>query len=74
MPAYEERGLCYAQLCQPHWVHTDPSLYYGFWGSCMNDYRDTEPHAGYAVIKHWKEKYFTDTPAAGQVRDTNNQC
>ena len=22
----------------------DPELFYGFWGTCYNDYRDTEPH------------------------------
>jgi hypothetical protein len=43
-------------------------LYYGFWGSCLNDYRDTAPHSGYALIKGWKEKYFSAAPQAGRMR------
>lgn len=39
-------------------LDTDPEIFYGFWGMCFNDYRNTLPHEGYHIIKRWKEKYF----------------
>lgn len=50
-------------MCQPKWLETvsynnyrDPALFYGFWGQCFNDYRDTEPHEGYGIVKRWRDK------------------
>ena len=57
IPAYHEQHLDYHDLCQPHWLAqgdesnvsevggkqiSGPDLFYGFWGSCFNDYRDTK--------------------------------
>eukprot|EP00971_Amphidinium_carterae_P328194 6459933-Amphidinium_carterae.2 len=41
----------YQDVCRPQWLHRDPELFYGFWGTCYNDYRDTEPHDGYEIVR-----------------------
>ena len=48
VPAYHARDLTYRDLCQDHWLWTEPALFYGFWGSCYNTYRETTPHQGCA--------------------------
>ena len=53
--AYREQGLDYMDICQPQWLYADPELFYGFWGQCFNDYRQTAPHEGYDMIVRWKE-------------------
>ena len=47
VPAYASRELDYSDICQMHWLHEEPELFYGFWGMCFMDYRTTAPHAGY---------------------------
>jgi len=68
VPAYKERGLSYQDLCHPRWLHDDPSLFWGFWGQCYNDYRCTAPHDGYAIIDDWAEKWFRKSEIANRVR------
>eukprot|EP01125_Pyxidicula_operculata_P003829 TRINITY_DN1524_c0_g1_i4.p1 TRINITY_DN1524_c0_g1~~TRINITY_DN1524_c0_g1_i4.p1 ORF type:complete len:469 (-),score=84.11 TRINITY_DN1524_c0_g1_i4:101-1507(-) len=58
VPAYNKRNLKYHDLCQPQWVNDDPETFFGFWGACFNDYRNTEPHEGYQIVKKWKENMF----------------
>lgn len=55
VPAYLKLGVTYQDLCQPHWLSRAPSLFYGFWGQCFNDYRDTKPHPGYGIIAKWRD-------------------
>ena len=52
--AYRELGLDYMDICQPQWLYAEPELFYGFWGQCFNDYRQTAPHEGYDMIARWK--------------------
>lgn len=33
--------------------------FYGFWGSRFNEHRNTTPHAGYAIVKKWRDRYFS---------------
>lgn len=68
VPAYKQRGLSYQDLCNPHWLHDDPNLFWGFWGQCYNDYRCTAPHEGYAIIDVWAEKWFRKSEVADRVR------
>eukprot|EP00241_Pyramimonas_parkeae_P007139 CAMPEP_0114273182 /NCGR_PEP_ID=MMETSP0058-20121206/28955_1 /TAXON_ID=36894 /ORGANISM="Pyramimonas parkeae, CCMP726" /LENGTH=316 /DNA_ID=CAMNT_0001392609 /DNA_START=115 /DNA_END=1065 /DNA_ORIENTATION=- len=49
--AYRERNLEYMDLCQEHWASTEPDIFYGFWGSCYNTYRNTKPHEGYNIVE-----------------------
>ncbi|KAH3760159.1 Sirtuin family, catalytic core small domain [Pelomyxa schiedti] len=59
IPAYRALRLQYVDICQPHWIERDPKLFYGFWGSCYNIYKDTPPHEGYQILKEWKRRYFS---------------
>ncbi|CAK0796708.1 unnamed protein product [Prorocentrum cordatum] len=67
--AYEELGLCYHDICRPEWLHSDPELFYGFWGTCYNDYRDTEPHDGYGLVRGWRDRFFASSLAARSIRN-----
>jgi len=66
--AWRDQGLTYPDLCQPHWIESDPALFYGFWGKCFNDYRETKPHEGYDIVKSWKEKFFSKTEVANDFK------
>ncbi|TMW64802.1 hypothetical protein Poli38472_008969 [Pythium oligandrum] len=54
--AYEKQGLEYQDLCDPYWLEEDEQIFYGFWGNCVNAYRDTKPHPGYAILQQWKNR------------------
>lgn len=66
--AYKARDMEYSDLCKPHWVRKEPELFWGFWGQCFNDYRDTAPHVGYEIIEGWVEKRFRHSEVAGEIR------
>jgi NAD-dependent SIR2 family protein deacetylase len=57
-PAYEKLDLDYADLCRPTWLEKDPSIFYGFWGKCYNDYQDVKPHEGYEILLKIKKNLF----------------
>jgi len=61
--AYVQRDFAYHDICQPKWLEDDPELFWGFWGQCFNDYRDTAPHAGYEILSRWAKR-FHDTDFA----------
>lgn len=56
VPAYSRANVSYADLCDPSLLHRDPALFWGFWGQCLNDYRNTAPHAGHAIINQWAQQ------------------
>ncbi|CAK8999126.1 Uncharacterized protein SCF082_LOCUS5934, partial [Durusdinium trenchii] len=58
---YQDLGLKYDDICRPEWMTHDPEIFYGFWGSCYNDYRDTQPHEGYSILRSWRDARF-NTP------------
>ena len=62
--AYKRLGLTYADLCTPDWLQRDPDLFFGFWGSCFNDYMDTSPHKGYYICKAWADTNFHASTSA----------
>ena len=66
--AYHERNLTYRDICQPEWLTKDPALFFGFWGGCFNDYRDTPNHDGYGIIKRWVDQAFERGRAAVELR------
>ena len=53
LPAYRDAGLDYGDLCVPQWARRDPTLFFGFWGSCYNNYFDASPHDGYGILHRW---------------------
>lgn len=58
VPAYADRDLEYHDLCKPCWLEDEPDLFWGFWGRCFNDYRETRPHAGYGLVRAWRDAKF----------------
>lgn len=66
--AYAARGLTYSDICQPSWMSTEPELFWGFWGQCHNDYRETAPHTGYEIIDAWAERRFRHSEMATLIR------
>lgn len=53
--AYQRRGLEYDDISTHHWLSHKPGLFWGFWGQCFNDYRETQPHEGYEIIAKWRD-------------------
>jgi NAD-dependent SIR2 family protein deacetylase len=52
-PAFKALGLPFEDLANPRWFREDPALAWGFYGHRRNLYRETVPHAGYALLKRW---------------------
>jgi NAD-dependent SIR2 family protein deacetylase len=52
-PPFAKLGLEFAEVANPHWFARDPALAWGFYGHRFNLYRNTEPHAGFAILKRW---------------------
>lgn len=87
IPAYEERGLTYADVAKPAMLENDPSLFYGFWGQALYDYRNTVPHAGHAIVDSWRrdkmkneyakqvhDRIQTKLNELGNANGTNEAC
>lgn len=62
--AYKRMKVTYADLCTPDWLQRDPEVFFGFWGSCYNDYMETDPHQGYQICKDWNDTQFHATSEA----------
>lgn len=58
--AYQLRNLDYSDISQPRWLKKEPALFYGFWGQCFNDYRNTKPHDGYKILQCWRDDKNVD--------------
>src|SRR5262245_28764455 len=52
-PPYKELGLDFKALADPRWFREDPQVAWGFYGHRLALYRDTEPHAGFEVLRRW---------------------
>ena len=52
-PAFAKLGLRFEELACPVWFERDPSLAWGFYGHRLHLYRDTTPHAGFALLARW---------------------
>lgn len=44
VPIYKQMKVTYSDLAGPKYLYEDPELFYGFWGTCYNNYTDTAPH------------------------------
>jgi hypothetical protein len=65
--AYKRMQVTYSDLCTPDWLQRDPDIFFGFWGSCFNDYLDTHPHKGYDICKAWSDSNFLASAPAQQA-------
>lgn len=52
-PALGKAGLGFSEIACPDTFRTDPSLAWGFYGHRLALYRETMPHRGFALLKHW---------------------
>jgi len=55
-PRYAQLGLNFVDLANPRWFDESPALAWGFYGHRMHLYRDTRPHAGFAILQKWAQK------------------
>ncbi len=56
-PMYERLGLSFIQAANPEHFERDPEFGWGFYGHRTNLYRQTEPHAGFQLLRDWIERY-----------------
>lgn len=59
-PMYEQLGLSFIQAANPEHFEDDPHFGWGFYGHRTNLYRSTEPHAGFALLNDWIERFDLD--------------
>nr|VFJ77396.1 MAG: Sir2 family protein [Candidatus Kentron sp. FW] len=52
-PPFKRLGLSFVDVANPTWLATDPKLAWGFYGHRLHLYRDTEPHEGFRIPRHW---------------------
>lgn len=52
-PALADAGLRFVEVASPETFADDPRLAWGFYGHRLALYRQTQPHAGFGLIKAW---------------------
>ncbi|WP_043481195.1 SIR2 family NAD-dependent protein deacylase [Janthinobacterium sp. HH01] len=52
-PALGRAGMEFSSVATPYTFRSDPALAWGFYGHRLQLYRDTPPHAGFALLKAW---------------------
>jgi NAD-dependent SIR2 family protein deacetylase len=55
-PALAPMRLDFASVASPRTFHEEPALAWGFYGHRLNLYRQTEPHAGFTMLRKWGEQ------------------
>jgi NAD-dependent SIR2 family protein deacetylase len=55
-PALGRAKMAFTSVASPATFHTDPTLAWGFYGHRLQLYRDTQPHAGFGLLKNWGER------------------
>jgi NAD-dependent SIR2 family protein deacetylase len=56
-PMYERLGLSFVDAANPQHFGEDPAFGWGFYGHRLNLYRSTEPHAGFALLRGWIDRF-----------------
>lgn len=59
-PMYERLGLSFVQAANPTHFERDPAFGWGFYGHRTNLYRETVPHAGFALLHEWTRRFGLD--------------
>lgn len=59
-PMYERLGIDFVSAANPEHFRRDPSFGWGFYGHRAALYRDTVPHAGFAILLDWIGCYGLD--------------
>ena len=58
-PPFRKLGLSFVDLADPRWFTDNPAQAWGFYGHRLELYRQTEPHAGYQILKQWACLLYT---------------
>ena len=56
-PPYERLGLSFVEAANPIHFQRDPLFGWGFYGHRLNLYRQTVPHAGFALLREWTDRF-----------------
>ena len=59
-PMYERLGISFAGAANPAHFDRDPAFGWGFYGHRTNLYRETTPHAGFAILLDWRKRFGLD--------------
>ncbi|WP_246043724.1 SIR2 family NAD-dependent protein deacylase [Geomonas edaphica] len=59
-PLYQRLGISFVDAANPDHFEHDPAFGWGFYGHRTNLYRDTVPHAGFALLLEWAARYRLD--------------
>jgi NAD-dependent SIR2 family protein deacetylase len=59
-PMYERLGISFTSAANPAHFYRDPPFGWGFYGHRTNLYRETIPHAGFAILLEWRERFSLD--------------
>jgi len=54
-PALAKAGLRFVEVASPSTFADDPRLAWGFYGHRLALYRQTVPHAGFAILRRWAQ-------------------
>lgn len=82
-PPYRRLGLRFEEIADPEHFDAAPELAWGFYGHRLALYRRTVPHAGFAVLRRWADRWptkvFTSNvdgafQAAGFADDAVTEC
>lgn len=60
-PMYQPLGLSFVEAANPRHFERDPLFGWGFYGHRTNLYRETEPHAGFGLLRDWTERFGLQT-------------
>lgn len=66
-PALKSAGLGFTEIASPDRFDSDPALAWGFYGHRLQLYRDTVPHAGFAILRRWVDH----APLGGRIYTSN---
>jgi NAD-dependent SIR2 family protein deacetylase len=55
-PPFAKLGLDFTEIADPRWFFEDPTLAWGFYGHRLGLYRNTQPHAGFAILRRWADR------------------
>lgn len=59
-PMYERLGIDFVGAANPAHFSRDPAFGWGFYGHRTNLYRQTVPHAGFAILRDWIDRFALD--------------
>lgn len=59
-PPYGRLGISFMEAANPDQFQRDPLFGWGFYGHRLNLYRETVPHAGFALLRNWADRFSLD--------------